>query len=105
MVNKILILSAAALIFQTVPAMAESGHEKGDRGAKMFEKLDADKDGVISEAEFLAKSKERFAAMDGNSDGKVTQEEAKAAHEKMREKWKDHKGKKGDGAPPPPPAE
>ena len=102
MVKKILVLSAAALMFQAVPALAEPGHDKGDRGAKMFEKLDADKDGVISEAEFLAKSKERFAEMDADKNGSVTQEEAKAAHEKMREKWKEHKAKKGGDVPPPP---
>lgn len=105
MVKKILVLSAAALMLQAIPALAEEGPGKGDRGAKMFEKLDTDKNGTISEAEFIAKSKERFAAMDANSDGAVTPEEAKAAHEKMREKWKEHKAKHGDEAPPSPPAE
>lgn len=101
MVKKLLVLSAAALVFQAIPAIAADGPAKGDRGAKMFEKLDADKNGTISEAEFIAKSKERFAAMDANGDGQVTPEEAKAVHEKMREKFKEHKGKKGDVPPPP----
>lgn len=105
MVKKLLVLSAAVLVFQALPAMAEDGHGKGDRGAKMFEKLDTDKDGVISEAEFLTKSKERFAEMDADKNGSVTPEEAKAAHEKMREKWKEHKAKKDGDAPPAPPAE
>lgn len=104
MVNKILVLSAAALMFQAVPAFADPGH-KGDHGAKMFEKLDTNKDGVISEEEFLNKSKERFAAMDADGNGSVTQEEAKAAHEKMREKRKEHKAKKGGEAPPAAPAQ
>lgn len=97
--KKLLVLSAAALVFQAIPAIAADGHEKGDRGAKMFEKLDTDKNGTISEAEFLTKSKERFATMDANGDGAVTPEEAKAAHEKMREKWKEHKAKKDGEAP------
>ncbi len=102
MVKKLLALSAAAFVLQAVPALAADGHPKGDRGAKFFEKLDTDKNGSISEAEFLAKSKERFAEMDANKDGNVTPEEAKAAHEKMREKFKEMKAKKGGDVPPPP---
>lgn len=96
MMKKILMLGAAALMFQAVPALAEGGPGDGHHKGKMFEKQDTNGDGVITEDEFLAKAKERFAMMDADSDGKITMEEGKAAHEKMREKMKEWKDKKGD---------
>lgn len=76
-----------------------------------FAKLDTDKDGLISKAEFDAQAMERFARADTNNDGKIDAAEQKAAFAKMR----DHFGKRpgmmrGDGPPPagdmpPPPPE
>jgi Ca2+-binding EF-hand superfamily protein len=108
MMKKILMLSAAVLVFQAVPALAEGPHDKENRGAKMFEKQDANGDGVISEDEFLARAREHFATMDANKDGKVTKEESEAAFAKMREKMKEHREemrKKHGGEEPPPPSE
>ena len=65
------------------------------KGAKMFEKHDTNGDGVISKAEFLTHAEERFSKMDVDGDGNVTKDEAKAAKEKMREKWKEMKDKRG----------
>ena len=45
---------------------------------------DTDGDGVVTRAEFLADAAKRFDAMDANKDGKLTAEERKAAHAKMR---------------------
>lgn len=95
--KKLLLLTAAGLIAVSAPVLADNHGDhsgkggKGDRGAKMFEKQDTNSDGVISEAEFMAKAKEKFSKMDANGDGTVTKEEAKAAHEKKRE---ERKGKK-----------
>ncbi len=77
-------------------------HKKGEhkrggkkRGAEMFEKNDANSDGVISQGEFLTKAKEKFSEKDINGDGNISQDEAKAAHEAKRAKMKEkHKARK-----------
>lgn len=94
--KKILLLTAAALIFQVTPVFAESSAEDGFHGkhkGKMFAEKDANGDGVISESEFLDHAKKKFAEIDGNGDGSLSQEEMKAAHKAKREKMKEMKGK------------
>lgn len=90
--KKILLLTAAGLIFQVTPVLADH-HGDGPKKDKMFEMHDTNGDGVISEAEFLAHAKEKFAEKDTNKDGSISKEEARAAHEKMREKRKEMKEK------------
>lgn len=53
-------------------------------------KYDKDGDGKMSEAEFLEKHKERFAKMDANKDGFVTEEE----RDSFKDDWKDKKEEK-----------
>ena len=94
--KKLLLLTAAGLIFQVTPVLADNhkgGH--GDKG-QMFEKHDTNGDGVISEAEFLEHAKKKFADKDTNGDGSISKDEAKAAKEakrakkkEMKEKWKE----------------
>lgn len=104
--KKLMMLSAAILAMQAIPALAADGAPKEHRGAKMFEKQDTNGDGIVTEEEFLARAKEHFTLMDGNKDGKITKEEAEAAHAKMREKFKEHREKMKEGAAPEaPPAE
>ena len=101
--EKILSLNSYAIIFTVIAliaisfgsitaALAEGGEGKGCSGhkGKMFEKTDANNDGVISYEEFSAKAERRFKKMDANSDGKVTKEEANSHHAAMREKYKKH---------------
>lgn len=45
---------------------------------------DTDGNGVVSRAEFAAMGASMFARLDANSDGRVTQEEARAAHGERR---------------------
>ena len=47
----------------TVPAFA------GGRGGKMFDRLDTDSDGKITQQEFNARHSERFKQMDTDGDG------------------------------------
>lgn len=48
----------------------------GDKTAANFDALDADKDGMLSPAEFAeAKSKQAFETLDRNSDGKLDRRE------------------------------
>ncbi len=58
---------------------------------------DANKDGTVTKAEFMARPVAMFDKADTNKDGFVTADEMKAAHQAMRAEWKDRKG------PPPPP--
>lgn len=70
---------ATVLGATAVPALAASGEgERGDRAAKMFETLDTDANGSISQAEFEAKATERFAETDANGDGQLSLEELQA---------------------------
>ncbi len=106
--KKIMMLSAAVLALQAVPALAEEGkkphREPGKKLEKMFEHQDTDKDGVISKDEAIANATKRFEETDTNKDGKVTKEEAKAHFEAKRAEWKAKKEANGD-VPPAPPAE
>lgn len=96
--KKLMMLSAAILALQAVPALAEQGAppKDGKRGGpeKFFEMQDLDKDGTISEAEFLENAKSRFAKMDADKDGKLTREELSAHHEAKKKKFKERHGEK-----------
>lgn len=107
--KKYLVLSALAVAFAASPVLAgEHGkgdgphHKKGSHHGKMMEKMfekdDLDGDGAISKEEFDKAGAARFDAMDGDKDGKVTKEEAKAHMEAKRVKWKEMKDKKGKGS-------
>lgn len=77
-------------------AVAEGkGHDKhkGHKLEKMFEKGDLDGNGTISKAEFMKQAEARFAKMDVDGNGEITKEEAKQARAKMKEKWKEMRGK------------
>lgn len=52
--------------------------KRAERDAKRFP--DADGDGVVSKAEYDAKADERFAKLDANGDGMLSEEEMKAGH-------------------------
>lgn len=108
--KKLLLLGAAFLALQALPAMAEEGSApKGGKHDGMFQAQDANKDGVVSEEEFLAFGKSKFAEMDTDHDGKLTQEEAKSHRAAMRDKWKEKHGdmkkeKEAGGSPSADPA-
>lgn len=71
---------AAAVLLTPVAALAD----RGERAAKMIERIDADKNGEISLEEFTTVRLERFNAADANKDGSVTREEMLAQVEKRR---------------------
>lgn len=87
-------LMATSAFAEHHEGMHDGEGKKGHKGGKMFMHMDTDGDGVVSKAEFLAKSEERFAKMDADGDGKVTQEEAKAHRMEMKDKWKERKEKR-----------
>lgn len=110
--KKLLLLGAAVLTIQAIPAFAEEGgpgKHKRD-GGKMMERIfteqDANGDGAISKDEFVTHATKRFESMDGNKDGSVTKEEIKAHHDAKKAEWKAKKeAEKPADAPAEKPAE
>lgn len=103
--KKLLLLGAAVLTMQAVPAFAE--HHEGKKGMKMekmFDEQDTNKDGSISKDEFTAHALKRFEAMDGDKNGSVTKEEIKAHYEAKKAEWKAKKAAKEADAPKEAPA-
>jgi len=60
----------------------------------MARDADTNKDGAISQAEFMAAAMKRFDAEDTNHDGKITKEERAAAHEARKEARQDARAAK-----------
>ena len=96
--KKIMMLGAAILALQALPALAQDGgpapegkppmhHGPG----KFFDKLDADKDGSVTEQEFLDVHKKKFAEMDANKDGKITKDEMESRRAAMKKRWEERK--------------
>jgi hypothetical protein len=101
---KTLTLGAALAGLMSIPAaMAEDTPGKPplgmgkDRDNKMFEMLDANKDGGVSLDEFLAPHQKRFVEIDADKNGAISAEEMKSHHEAMREKMKQYREMKKDG--------
>lgn len=73
---KIIAMSGACLFLASGVALADQMRKgEGRRGAMRFERLDANKDGSLSQQEFLAASVMRFSKTDTNADGVITEEE------------------------------
>lgn len=56
--------------------MGGPGMEPGQRGQGMFKAMDKDGDGKVSEQEFMDAHRMRFERMDANKDGFLTNDEA-----------------------------
>lgn len=107
--KKLLILTAALLTLQALPALAEDkapaegAPKQGDH--PMFAEQDLNKDGTVSEEEFLNFGKKKFGEIDADHNGQITKEEAKKHHEARREKWKERRkemmDKRGEKMPKP----
>ncbi len=92
--KKLLMLSVAALALSVSAAFAEEGIEGRPHRGDMFEKIDSDKDGAISKAEFTAFRDARFVEMDKDGDGKVAKEEGEAHRAEWKAKMKEEHAKK-----------
>lgn len=101
--RKVLMFSVLAVLFLGGATFA-SAHcgdcgkkadcpRKSAKMDKMFEKKDANSDGVISKAEFMSHVEKKFAKIDADGNGSLTKEEVKnywsAKKEKHKEKKKD----------------
>ncbi len=73
-------------------------HKDGDctKGyCKMFDKKDANSDGVISKSEFLTHAEKKFSSMDADGSGDISKEEVKNYRLEKKEKYRDKSGKCG----------
>lgn len=81
-------------------SQGKTGERKGDgwrgkRGGggeamqRGMMRMDTNKDGAISLAEFEAAAVERFKRQDTNNDGQVTKAERDAAREAMKQRWQE----------------
>jgi Ca2+-binding EF-hand superfamily protein len=96
--KKILLSTIAVLALSAPAAMAEHGGDH--KGGRMLEKLDADKDGSISKAEFMTEAEQRFAEIDKDSSGSITKEEVEAKAAEWKAKRAEMKAKKEAGEAP-----
>jgi hypothetical protein len=97
--KKLVALTVVVLALGVTAASAEHhGDDKdhGPRGAKMFEKLDADGNGSVTKDEFMKAQEAHFAEMDANGDGAFTKDEAEAIREKIKEMRKQREETKAD---------
>src|SRR3546814_17558355 len=83
-------------LFRSGDAKAGDAHRKHFRGrfhhgmhGGMLAQADANKDGVITKAEFQAKPLQMFAKMDTNQDGTVTKAEREAMRDGMKKKMQE----------------
>lgn len=78
--KKFLLLAFAASAI-AAPAFAQDAPPQPPRpgGTAMFDRLDTNKDGVITREEYNADVAARFAKLDTNKDGKISEEERQAA--------------------------
>ncbi len=81
----------AAYAEDKAPETVLPGEHQGHPGPKggMLEQADANGDKMISEEEFLALHKKRFAEIDSNSDGQISPEELAARRQEWQEKMKE----------------
>ncbi len=63
---------------------SESGSH--ERGSGKMKKMDTDGDGEVSLDEFLVRAEQRFAKMDMNQDGSITEAEYKDKRQSVRAK-------------------
>lgn len=77
--KKFLVAAAFGATLLAAPAFAQDAPPAAAAGGAMFDRLDANHDGVITREEFNANVAERFTRLDTNKDGKVSDAEREAA--------------------------
>lgn len=82
-----------------LPALSSAQQPPGDAPRSMadafMQQLDANKDGRVSESEFLEPHKRQFKNMDSNRDGGIDQAEIKAFEQQMRQRMEQRRQQQG----------
>ena len=82
--KKLIIPSLLALLPVLANAQPPAGRPSSMSEAFMMQ-LDANRDGKVSKAEFLANEENQFDKMDSNKDGDIDRTEIEAMEKRMRE--------------------
>lgn len=92
------LLCTSALALGATGAFAmEHGDSSKKDGSKLWQMVDTDNDGKISQNEYRSQSQKWFEKMDQNDDDMIDKDERAAFKQKMREAHKDGKsGHMGD---------
>ena len=91
MVRKVLYISFFFCLVCTLSDFAKAEPKNKNQrkfGEKSFIKADTDKNGLVSEAEFLELQKQKFKEIDLNKDGSIDQNERKKAVVKKKNRKK-----------------
>lgn len=104
--NKVILhtMAIAVLAGSISGAFAEDKASKKPRRTAMMERVDTNKDGVITKEESLAFNEMWFSQRDTDKDGKITKEEMKAFRAKQKEERKKAKAETDAEAAAPSPA-
>ena len=99
MKKKSILVALIALVMIPTLAQAKSDGEHPKRSGladpeKIFEQLDTDQNGGISEKEAKGPMAKRFNRLDADSSGEITKEELTVVGDKMRQQKKKKSGKK-----------
>ncbi|WP_435416681.1 hypothetical protein WAB17_07205 [Parerythrobacter aurantius] len=105
--KKIALILATGSLVAAGAAVAQTAAPRGDgppatraavaeRTEAMFARMDANGDGVLSEADKAARAAEHFARMDTNGDGMLSQAEFLAAREARADKRDERQAAGGD---------
>ncbi len=92
------ILAAALLGATLLSGSAVAAPQDRPTGGDMLAKADANKDGAVTRAEFLADVDMRFARLDADKDGKISKEERPGGGEGRGGRMKKRSDTDGDGA-------
>ncbi len=96
--RKLLSFGVLGVLLLGVASFASADDERGDynrKHYKMVEKKDANSDGVISKAEFMAHAEKKFAKMDTDSNGSITSKEVESYLTAKKKSYKNEKGRTG----------
>jgi hypothetical protein len=95
-------LFALCVLTLLTVSVAQAEHHYGNKGQwvdHMFKHLDADKDGKITQAEFLNSAEQRFQQKDTNKDGAWSKAEVQAYADAWKAKKQAHKAHPAEQPP------
>ncbi len=97
--KSVLTLIALSLALVPVMVMAQTPAQMPDMGQMFLQQFDANKDGRVTQAEYLKPSQQQFAFMDANRDGAISAAEASNFAQQMMQRMQQQIQQQGQQAP------